>query len=261
MNRLTQLFENKKDNILAVYFTAGYPQLDSTVGIIDALCAAGVDIIEIGIPFSDPMADGPVIQESSSIALRNGMTLKLLLEQVRNARCKNPDTPFVAMGYINPIMQMGVENFFRTAGESGIDAVIIPDLPFDVYMSEYKEFSTRYNIPMIMLITPETSDERIRLIDNNCDGFIYMVSAASTTGARDRFTTAQTQYFNRIKALGLRHPRLIGFGISNEQTYREACTYSNGAIIGSQFIKCLRKTASPAQAVKLLLENINRPSK
>lgn len=258
MNRLTQLFDHKKKDILSVYFTAGFPELDSTGEIIDALCAADVDMIEIGIPFSDPMADGPVIQHSGTVALANGMTLSLLLDQVKEARKRNPDVPFIAMGYINPIMQMGVETFFRRAKDAGIDAVIIPDLPFGVYMKEYKALTLRYDIPMIMLITPATSEERIRLIDEHCDGFIYMVSVASTTGARDSFTEEQVDYFRRINSLGLSHPRLIGFGISNRGTYGEACHYSSGAIIGSQFIKCLAAEDNAEAAVKSLLEKIGR---
>ncbi len=259
MNNLTNLLSNKKQDLLSVYFTAGYPTLDSTVEVMDALCKSGkVDMIEVGIPFSDPMADGPVIQNSGTIALRNGMNLRLLLDQVEEARRLNPDVPFIAMGYLNPIMQMGPENFFRRAKEAGIDAVIIPDLPFDTYMSEYKDLSRKYNIPMIMLITPETSEERIHLIDDHCDGFIYMVSAASTTGARDRFNEAQLAYFKRINAMNLKHPRLIGFGISNEQTFSEACQYSSGAIIGSQFIKCLSDSPTPGAAVADLLTRIGR---
>ncbi len=258
MNRLKELLNKKTENLLSVYFTAGFPKLDSTVDVINALCAAGVDMIEVGIPFSDPMADGKVIQQSSTVALRNGMTLRLLLDQVEEARKVNPNTPFITMGYMNPIMQMGTENFFKRAKDAGIDGVIIPDLPFDVYMKEYKELSDRYDIPMIMLITPETSDERIRLIDEHCEGFIYMVSAASTTGARDSFDETQLNYFKRIDSLGLKHPRLIGFGISNKTTYDEACRYSRGAIIGSQFIKCLESAASPESAVNQLLDKIGR---
>ena len=258
MNRLSSLLQKKDKNLLSVYFTAGYPEKDSTVAVMDALCKGGADMIEVGIPFSDPMADGPVIQNSGTIALRNGMTLRLLLEQVAEARRMNPDVPFIAMGYMNPIMQMGPEEFFRRAKESGIDAVIIPDLPFDIYIKEYKDLSRKYDIPMIMLITPETSEERIHLIDDHCDGFIYMVSAASTTGARDRFNDEQLDYFRRIDGMNLKHPRLIGFGISNVTTYDEACRYSSGAIIGSQFIKLLGSTATPEEAVKELVSRIGR---
>ncbi len=259
MNNLTTLLSNKTHDLLSVYFTAGYPQLDSTVEVMDALCKSGkVDMIEVGIPFSDPMADGPVIQNSGTVALRNGMNLRLLLDQVEEARRRNTDVPFIAMGYLNPIMQMGPETFFKRAKEAGIDAVIIPDLPFDTYMSEYKDLSRKYDLPMIMLITPETSEERIHLIDDHCDGFIYMVSAASTTGARDRFNEVQLAYFKRINEMDLKHPRLIGFGISNEQTFDEACRYSSGAIIGSQFIKCLSEAPTPQDAVTDLLTRIGR---
>jgi len=258
MNRLIRILENKRDNLLAVYFTAGFPEFDSTVPAIDALCKGGVDIIEIGIPFSDPMADGVVIQHSGTVALRNGMTLGLLLSQVEEARRKNTDVPFVAMGYLNPIMQYGPEAFFRRAKEIGIDGVIIPDLPFAVYMKDYKTLSDRYDIPVIMLITPETSEERIHLIDDNCEGFIYMVSAASTTGARDSFTQSQLDYFRKVNSMKLRHPRLIGFGISNKTTYDEACRYSSGAIIGSQFIKLLESEPMPGRAVAALLSKIGR---
>lgn len=258
MNRLSILLEKKSENLLSVYFTAGFPKLDSTGEVIDALCRGGVDMIEVGIPFSDPMADGPVIQNSGTVALRNGMTLRTLLNQVEEARKRNPDVPFIAMGYLNPIMQMGAENFFKRAKEVGIDAVIIPDLPFDTYMEEYKDLSRKYDLPMIMLITPETSEERIHLIDDHCDGFIYMVSAASTTGARDRFTDEQLAYFKRINDMDLKHKRLIGFGISNTTTFDEACRYSSGAIIGSQFIKCLASAPTPESAVNDLLTRINR---
>lgn len=258
MNRLRELLAKKDKNLLAVYFTAGFPKEESTAEVIDALCAGGADLIEIGIPFSDPMADGVVIQHSSNVALANGMSLGLLLDQVEEARKKNPTTPFVAMGYLNPVMQMGPERFFKRAAEAGIDGVIIPDLPFAIYMKEYKELSTRYDIPMIMLITPETSEDRIRLIDEHCDGFIYMVSTASTTGARDSFDPEAVEYFKRIDALGLNHKRLIGFGISNTGTYNDACRYSSGAIIGSQFIKLLESEASPKQAVEALMKKIGR---
>ncbi len=261
MNRLSKLIDKKHSDLLSVYFTAGFPHLDSTVDIINALCSRGADMVEIGIPFSDPMADGPVIQHSGSVALRNGMSLSLLLDQVSEARNANPDTPFIAMGYINPIMQMGTETFFKRAKNAGIDAVIIPDLPFSVYMAEYKEISDLYDIPVIMLITPETSDERIHLIDNNCEGFIYMVSTASTTGARDRFSPEAIEYFKRIDSMNLRHPRLIGFGISNRTTYDEARRYSSGAIIGSQFIRCLETAPTPGNAVDDLLAMIGRKPK
>lgn len=213
--------------------------MNSVGKIITTLAENGVDMIEVGVPFSDPMADGPVIQESSTTALRNGMTLHRLLDDVRKARKDAPDIPLVLMGYLNPMMHMGIERMFERCKESGIDAMIVPDLPFDVYMSDFRELCDRYDIPMIMLITPETSEERIRLIDEHCDGFIYMVSSASTTGTRDSFEAAQLEYFNRVNSMNLKHERLIGFGISNAATLAAAQSYATGAIIGSKFVKCL----------------------
>lgn len=239
MNRIQSLFGRKQNNILSVYFTAGYPTLESTQSIIKSLYDGGADMVEIGVPFSDPMADGPVIQHSSTIALRNGMTLPILLNQVKEARTVAPGMPFILMGYLNPILQYGIEPLFKKCKEAGIDGLIIPDLPFDEYMRLYKPLCDEYDIPMIMLITPETSIERIRLIDENCSGFIYMVSAASTTGTRDKFNEQQIEYFKKIDSLNLTHKRLIGFGISNSTTMRQACEYASGAIIGSFFIKCL----------------------
>ncbi|WP_348674003.1 tryptophan synthase subunit alpha [Duncaniella dubosii] len=258
MNRIDRLFNEKQSDILSIYFTCGYPHLDSTTDIIKALAARGVDMIEIGVPFSDPMADGPVIQDSSTVALRNGMNLRLLLDQVEEARKEVTDIPMVLMGYLNPMMQYGIEPLFKRCKEIGIDAIIIPDLPFHEYMRDIRQLCVNYELPMIMLITPETSDERIRLIDENCDGFIYMVSAAATTGTRDSFGEAQIDYFSHVNSLDLKHKRLIGFGISNPSTLGEAFTYSSGAIIGSLFIKCLASTSSPAEAVEKLLQTIGR---
>ena len=257
-NRLQSLFGQKNKNLLSVYFTGGYPHVDSTAGIVKALAKGGVDMIEVGVPFSDPMADGPVIQESSTIALRNGMTLDLLLNQVEEVRQEVKDIPLVLMGYLNPMMQYGIRRLFERCREIGIDALTIPDLPFKEYMRDFRDLCAEYDIPMIMLITPETDDERIRLIDGNCDGFIYMVSAAATTGTRDSFGHGQLEYFRRIDSLGLKHKRLIGFGISNPSTFAEACAYSSGAIIGSLFIKCLASTASPDEAVGKLFATIGR---
>jgi tryptophan synthase alpha chain len=259
MNRLQSLFSRKADNILSVYFTAGYPNLNDSGTIIKSLVKGGVDMIEVGIPFSDPMADGVVIQESSNIALRNGMNLRLLLQQVADVRADVPDTPLVLMGYLNPIMQYGIPELFKKGKEIGIDAIIIPDLPFEDYVRDFKPLCDKYDIPLIMLITPETSDERIHRIDDHCDGFIYMVSSASTTGTRDRFNDEQVGYFKRIAALKLKNRRLIGFGISNPGTLADAMTYSSGAIIGSLFIKCLRQTPTDIpQAVTTLLTTIGR---
>lgn len=260
MNRLTSLFNKKNKDILSIFFTAGYPEIDSTVSIIKALSDSGVDLVEIGIPFSDPMADGKVIQDSSSRALKNGITLKKILSQVKEARKEVSDMPFILMGYLNPIMRYGVDKFFEDAHDSGIDALIIPDLPFDDYMAEFKSLSRKYDILVIMLITPETSEERINLIDNHCDGFIYMVSSASTTGSKDKYTPEQVEYFTRINSMNLKHPRLIGFGISNPVTLSQACENANGAIIGSHFIKCLDEAyGNPEKAVEKLMKSIGKP--
>lgn len=252
-NRLDRLFAGKSRDLLSVYFTAGYPTAGSTGAILRTLVDGGVDMIEIGVPFSDPMADGKVIQESSTVALRNGMTLARLLDQVEEARAGLPDTPFVLMGYLNPMLQYGVERLFERCKAAGIDAIIIPDLPFDEYMRDYKALCDRYGIHMIMLITPETSEQRIKLIDSQCSGFIYMVSAAATTGTRDSFAPGQLDYFARIGSMPLSHKRLIGFGISNPATFGEACRHSSGAIVGSLFIKCLKAHPDdPTAAVEQL---------
>lgn len=257
MNRIENLFGKKHNNLLSVFFTAGYPHADSTVPVIKALEAGGVDMVEVGIPFSDPMADGAVIQQSSSVALRNGMTLCKLLEQVKEARTAGCEIPIVLMGYLNPIYKFGVEKFFISAKEAGADALIIPDLPFGEYMEQYRDLCRKYDLPMIMLITPETSDERIRMIDDNCDGFIYMVSSASTTGVKSGFTPEQKRYFSHINGMDLKHHRLIGFGISNHRTYNDACANSSGAIIGSKFIKCLDENPTPQDAVIALIKAIS----
>lgn len=237
--RLQRLFGKKTNDILSVYFTAGYPSLDSTPEVIRELVAGGVDMIEVGSPFSDPMADGKTIQESSTAALRNGMNLNLLLSQVAQVRDQVPDTPLVLMGYLNQLIHFGVSRLFERCAQSGIDALIIPDLPFAEYLRDYKSLCAQYSIPVIMLVTPETSADRIRLIDEHCDGFIYAVSTASTTGTRDKFTDEQIAYFRRLADMKLSHPVMIGFGISNRPTFRAACDNAAGAIIGSKFIKCL----------------------
>lgn len=247
-NRITQLFENKNKNILSIYFTAGFPHLNDTCEIIRELESDGVDLIEIGIPFSDPMADGPTIQESGTIALRNGMTLSLLFDQLKDIR-KNTAIPLIMMGYLNPIMQYGFEDFCRKCKEIGIDGAIIPDLPFKDYMEEYKPIAEKYGIKIIMLITPETSVERVRLIDEHTDGFIYMVSSAATTGAQKSFDEQKQAYFKKINGLNLRNPLLIGFGISNKATLVAAQENSNGAIIGSKFISLLKDSADVKTAV------------
>ena len=251
MNRIKQLFDKKQKDILSIYFTAGFPQLNDTSDVIRELQANGIDLIEIGIPFSDPMADGPTIQESGTIALHNGMTLKILFDQLKDIR-KDVTIPLIMMGYLNPIMQYGFENFCKQCKETGIDGAIIPDLPFNDYINEYKPIADKFDIKIIMLITPETSDERIRLIDEHTDGFIYMVSSASTTGAQKSFDDKKQDYFRRINAMNLQNPRLIGFGISNKVTLEAAQTNASGAIIGSKFITLLKENKNVKEAVKAL---------
>ena len=239
MNRITNLFNTKKNGILSVFFTAGYPNLDDTTKILKELEDKGIDMVEIGIPFSDPMADGPVIQEASTAALRNGMSLHVLFEHLEDIR-QDVHMPIILMGYLNPIMQYGFEAFCRKCALTGVDGMIIPDLPFADYMKEYKAIAERNNLKMIMLITPETSEERIHLIDEHTSGFIYMVSSASTTGAQQSFNEQKQAYFHRINGMGLRNPRLVGFGISNKATFDAAVINSSGAIIGSKFIQLLK---------------------
>lgn len=257
MNRIKQLFEKKQKNILSIYFTAGFPQLNDTGNVIRELEANGIDLIEIGIPFSDPMADGPTIQESGTIALRNGMTLKVLFEQLKDIR-SDVTIPLILMGYLNPIMQYGFENFCKQCKETGIDGAIIPDLPFNDYISQYKPIADKYDIKIVMLITPETSDERIHLIDEHTDGFIYMVSSASTTGAQSNFDDKKQAYFRKINGMNLRNPRLIGFGISNKATLEAAQENASGAIIGSKFITLLKESANIKEAVKALKEALSK---
>lgn len=257
MNRIDQLFANKNKNVLSIYFTAGYPSLNDTVPVLQALEKNGVDVVEIGIPFSDPMADGSVIQASGTQALKNGMTLRELFRQLTDVRDK-VSIPLVLMGYLNPIMRFGFENFCAEAARCGIDGVIIPDLPFADYQNEYKGIAEKYGIHMIMLITPETSEERIRMIDQNTRGFIYMVSSASVTGAKSAFGDENLSYFRRVNAMNLNNPRLIGFGISNKVTFDAACENASGAIIGSKFVTLLGSEPSVEDAVKKLLDLIKK---
>ena len=256
MNRIDKLFKEKKDNILSVYFTAGYPKSDDTIEVIKTLEKNGVDLLEIGVPFSDPMADGPVIQASGNKALRNGMSLKKLFTQLKNVRAE-ASIPLVLMGYLNPIMQYGFENYCKSAAECGIDGLIIPDLPFSEYMESYKSIAEKHGLHMIMLITPETSEERIRLIDKNTSGFIYMVSSASVTGVRNSFSETNLNYFRRVNKMNLQNPRLIGFGISNKETFEAACQESSGAIIGSKFISLLNSEGTIEAATEKLIEAIS----
>jgi tryptophan synthase alpha chain len=253
MNKVNILFQRKKKDILSIYFTAGFPRLNDTGAIIKALQVNGVDMIEVGIPFSDPMADGPVIQESSTVALRNGMNLKILFSQLEALK-EEALVPLILMGYLNPIMQYGFESFCKDCQKAGISGMIIPDLPFKDYLEEYKPVADQYDLRIIMLITPETSEERIRLIDAHTDGFIYMVSSAATTGAQKSFDAEKQEYFRRINTMNLRNPRLIGFGISNKETLAAAFENASGAIIGSKFISLLEAEKAPEKAVKKLME-------
>ena len=239
MNRInTKLQEDKK--LLSIYYTAGYPQLNDTVTILKKLEESGVDIVEIGLPFSDPLADGPTIQESSKHALDNGMNTQVLFRQLEGIR-DFVSIPLIIMGYFNPIMQYGVEAFCMKCQEVGIDGLIIPDLPLAEYKEHYQELFERYNIINVFLITPQTSTDRIHEIDANTNGFIYMVSSASTTGTIAGFGTAQESYFERIAALKLKHPQIVGFGISNASTFKAATLKAKGAIIGSAYIKMLSR--------------------
>ena len=254
MNKINSLFANSKDKkLLSLYFCAGAPTLDSTAEVILTMQEKGISMIEVGIPFSDPMADGPVIQEAATTALKNGMNLRLLFQQLKAIK-EQVHIPLVLMGYLNPIMQYGIDAFCQSCVESGVSGVIIPDLPFDDYLESVKPAADKYDIRIIMLITPETSEERIRFIDEHTDGFIYMVSSAATTGAQQSFDEQKQQYFRRINAMNLRNPRMIGFGISNKQTLESAQQNAAGAIIGSKFVQLLQTHGNAAVALDTLFE-------
>jgi len=254
-NRIRSLFEAKSQGILSIYFSAGFPELNDTVTIIRTLRDTGADIVEIGMPYSDPIADGPTIQESNTHALKNGMTIKLLFEQLKDIRTA-VDIPLVLMGYINPILQYGVREFCQKCHETGIDGLIIPDLPIDEYIENYKPVFDEYGLLNMFLITPQTPESRIRLIDENTNGFIYMVSTASVTGARSEISEDQEAYFRRINDMQLKNPRLIGFGISNKATFDQACRYAAGAIIGSAFIKVLKNTTNLKEDIANYIKSV-----
>jgi len=254
-NRINKLFQEKDKNILSVYFTAGYPELNDTKIILDELVKNGVDLIEIGMPFSDPVADGPVIQHSSLVALHNGMSVHQLFEQLKNVR-QSIDIPLILMGYINPVLQYGVEAFCLKCKDIGIDGLIIPDLPLSVYEDEYKAIFEANNLHNIFLITPQTSDERLLMIDEASSGFIYMVSSNSTTGAKTGISDMQKSYFERIDSFGLKNPRMIGFGISNAETFKNACHYAKGAIIGSAFVNALGTEGPIEKKISLFIKSI-----
>jgi len=252
-NRITSLFEKKDEKILSIYFTAGYPELNDTLKIISQLEKSGADLVEIGMPFSDPVADGPVIQQSSEEALKNGMTIHLLFEQLKNIR-KSVSIPLILMGYLNPVIQYGIEDFCKKCKEIGIDGTIIPDLPLEIYETEYKEIFEQNSLSNIFLVTPQTSDERIRKIDKLSTGFIYMVSSSSTTGVKGAVNEEQVAYFERIRAMNLRSKRLIGFGISDKASFEKSSCYANGAIIGSAFIKALEGKETIETKVKEFMQ-------
>jgi tryptophan synthase alpha chain len=259
MNKINKLFEEQRQSgrkLLSLYFCAGCPTLEGTGNVIKTLQRRGIDMIEVGMPFSDPLADGPVIQSAGTVALKNGMTTDILFEQLRAIK-DEVTIPLVWMGYLNVVMHYGIERFFQACVDAGISGVIIPDLPFRDYLDDVKPLADRYDLRIIMMITPETSEERIRFIDEHTDGFIYMVSSASITGAQQSFGDAKLEYFRRIDDMQLRNPRMIGFGISNKQTLESAQNHAAGAIIGSKFVTLLRETQDAEEAVNQLFKAIS----
>lgn len=255
MNRIHTLFNTKKERVLSIYFTAGFPELEDTISIMEAIQEGGADIIEIGVPYSDPVADGPTIQESNMVALENGISLKKLFAQLEGFREKI-QLPVVLMGYLNPIMQYGMEAFCKKCQEVGIDGLILPDLPMQQYLDDYKELFEQYGLVNTFLISPQTSEARIREIDEHSNGFIYMVSSHSITGAKSGISDEQITYFERVKGLNLKNPRLIGFGISDSETFSKASEYSNGAIIGSAFIKVLKNATDLSKDIQAYLKEV-----
>ncbi|MEP0713890.1 tryptophan synthase subunit alpha [Algoriphagus sp.] len=255
MNRIHNLFTTKKDRVLSIYFTAGFPALEDTVPVMEAIQAGGADIIEIGVPYSDPIADGPTIQESNMVALENGMSLKKLFEQLRGFRAKI-HVPVVMMGYLNPILQYGMEAFCKKCQEVGIDGLILPDLPMQQYLDDYKELFEQYGLVNTFLISPQTTEKRIRQIDEHSSGFIYMVSSHGVTGAKSGITAEQISYFERVQAMNLKNPRLIGFGISDAETFSKASENSNGAIIGSAFIKTVKNSKNLNEDIQSYIQSV-----
>ena len=255
MNRIDNLFQEKRNNILSVFFTAGHPNLNDTLSIIKELEASGADMIEIGMPFSDPLADGPVIQKTSEQALKNGMSLNLLFEQLKDIR-KSVKIPLLLMGYLNPVYKYGIERFAKKCSDIGIDGLILPDLPVNEYLRDFKQLFEAENLHNIFLITPQTSDARVQQIDEITHGFIYMVSSASTTGTKVGISQQQKTYFKRIESLNLQSPRLIGFGIKDKASFENACHYANGAIIGSAFVNALEQNENLEQNIKSFIESI-----
>lgn len=254
MNRITQAFDQATKPLLNVYFTAGYPELESTISVLKSLEAAGTDLVELGMPYSDPLADGETIQQSSSVALANGMSIEKLFEQLAGAR-REISIPIILMGYLNPIMQFGAELFCEKCKEVGVDGLIIPDLPMELFDDEFQPIFDKHGLDFVFLITPETPEVRIREIDKRSTGFIYMVSSSSTTGGTGGLTTAQLDYFKRIKEMKLQNRRMIGFGISDQKSFDQATEFAEGAIVGSAFIKQLGTDAS-SEAIKTFIQNI-----
>ncbi len=261
-NRITDLFAQKSERLLNVYFTAGFPNLADTRTVLHGLQTAGVDLVEIGMPYSDPVADGETIQQSNGQALDNGMSLKRLFDQLAGCREQTDQppitVPILLMGYINPVLQFGVEAFCQQCQAVGVDGVILPDLPLDLFVADYKDTFDQYGILTIFLITPQTSDARIRLIDEVSDGFIYMVSSASITGSVTGISEPMRAYFERIEAMNLQNPRLIGFGINSRATFDTACAYASGAIVGSAFIRHLAEKGTDAAGIQAFVEDIRR---
>lgn len=254
MNRIQELFKQKKNNILNVYCTAGYPKLESTVPVMKALQESGVDMIELGMPYSDPLADGPVIQASSTQALANGMTIATLFEQLRGFR-KEIYVPVILMGYMNPVLQYGFERFCQDAADMPVDGLILPDLPEYEFETEYGPIMQRYGLNFIFLVTPETAEERIRRLDSLSTGFLYAVSSSSTTG-KDKDMNAVNNYLQKLQDMKLKNPVLVGFGIKDKPTFQQACAHANGAIIGTAFIKALENAGDVAAATKKFITDI-----
>jgi tryptophan synthase, alpha subunit len=258
MNKINQLFKDSQDKkLLSLYFCAGCPTLENTGDVIKTMQRRGIAMIEVGIPFSDPLADGPVIQSAATRAIKNGMSLKKLFAQLQEIK-DEVQIPLVLMGYLNPIMHYGIEAFCKSCVESGVSGAIIPDLPFKDYQDVVKPIADKYDLRIIMLITPETSEERIRFIDNNTDGFIYMVSSAAITGTQKSFDDEKQAYFKRINDMNLRNPRMIGFGISNKQTLEAAQNNAAGAIIGSKFVTLLNESQNADEALDKLFDALKR---
>lgn len=254
-NRIKELFQSKNKNILSIFYTAGYPKLNDTISIAQQLEKACADIIEIGIPFSDPVADGPTIQSSNKIALDNGLNLHLLLEQVKEIR-KTVSIPIILMGYLNPVLQYGMEKFAKDAAVAGVDGLILPDLPLDEYLESYKGLIDSSGLVNTFLISPTTSEERIKKIDAATSGFIYAVSSSSTTGAQQGFSSEQELYFKKLKEMKLANPFLIGFGVSNRQTFDAVCRHASGAIVGSAFINLLKDSTNLQSDIDHFIKNL-----